>query len=62
MAYPRRLLNDHETVVVDLHPHWWCLAAPITMLVAADGVRGATLLYTDAQTLPRTAAGYASSA
>ena len=43
MAYPRRLLNDHETVVVDLHPHWWCLAAPVVALVAAMslGCRGA---------------------
>jgi hypothetical protein len=35
MAYPRRLLNDHETVVVDLHPHWSCLVKPIVLLVGA---------------------------
>ena len=23
MPFPRRLLNDYETVVLDLHPHWW---------------------------------------
>ena len=23
MPFPRRLLNDYETVILDLHPHWW---------------------------------------
>ena len=23
MPFPTRLLNDYETVVLDLHPHWW---------------------------------------
>ncbi len=23
MPYPTKLLNDNETVVLDLHPHWW---------------------------------------
>lgn len=23
MPFPRRLLNDYETVALDLHPHWW---------------------------------------
>ena len=23
MPYPKRLLNRHEEVAVDLHPHWW---------------------------------------
>jgi uncharacterized membrane protein YdbT with pleckstrin-like domain len=23
MPYPPKLLNDNETVVLDLHPHWW---------------------------------------
>jgi uncharacterized membrane protein YdbT with pleckstrin-like domain len=23
MPYPQKLLNDNETVVLDLHPHWW---------------------------------------
>jgi uncharacterized membrane protein YdbT with pleckstrin-like domain len=59
MTYPRRLLNDHETVVVDLHPHWWCLVAPITLLVAAMAASIAVLLQTDARTLPRTALGWA---
>lgn len=23
MPFPRRLLNDHESIALDLHPHWW---------------------------------------
>ena len=60
MAYPRRLLNDHETVVVDLHPHWWCLVGPVSLLVVAMAVAVASLVYTDAETLPRSITGYAS--
>lgn len=26
MPFPRRLLNDDETIVLDLRPHWWVLA------------------------------------
>lgn len=26
MPFPRRLLNDYETITLDLHPHWWFLA------------------------------------
>jgi uncharacterized membrane protein YdbT with pleckstrin-like domain len=59
MAYPRRLLNDHETVVVDLHPHWWCLVKPIVLLVAAMVASIVVLLQTDARTLPRTSLGWA---
>lgn len=33
MPFPRKLLNDHETVAVDLHPHWWFFAKPVTALV-----------------------------
>lgn len=28
MPFPRRLLNDYETISVDLHPHWWFLGPP----------------------------------
>lgn len=35
MPYPRRLLNDHETVALDLHPHWWYFAKAVVALVAA---------------------------
>ena len=26
MPFPRKLLNDTEDVVLDLHPHWWFLS------------------------------------
>lgn len=26
MPYPRKLLNDNEDIVLDLHPHWWFYA------------------------------------
>ena len=33
MPFPRKLLNDDEDVVLDLHPHWWFFAAPTAALV-----------------------------
>lgn len=33
MPYPRDLLNDEETIAVDLHPHWWFFAQPTALLV-----------------------------
>jgi membrane protein YdbS with pleckstrin-like domain len=36
MPYPRELLNDDETIAVDLHPHWWFFAWPTALL--ATGV------------------------
>lgn len=32
VAFPRRLLNENETVVLDLRPHWWVLAGSVTLL------------------------------
>jgi membrane protein YdbS with pleckstrin-like domain len=34
MPYPRELLNDDETIAVDLHPHWWFFAWPTAVLIA----------------------------
>ncbi len=31
----RKLLNDDEELVLDLHPHWWFLIEPLLALVAA---------------------------
>ena len=33
MAYPKDMLNDGETVAVDLHPHWWFFAESVSALV-----------------------------
>jgi uncharacterized membrane protein YdbT with pleckstrin-like domain len=35
MPYPKKLLNDYETVALDLHPHWWYFAEPAASLVGA---------------------------
>ncbi|MFP5488918.1 MAG: PH domain-containing protein [Acidimicrobiia bacterium] len=35
MPYPRKLLNDYETVALDLHPHWWFFAEPVASLVGS---------------------------
>lgn len=35
MPYPKRLLNDYETVALDLHPHWWYFARAILGLIIA---------------------------
>ena len=35
MPFPRKLLNDTEDIVLDLHPHWWFLAKQTVALVVA---------------------------
>lgn len=35
MAFPRKLLNDGEDVIIDLVPHWSTLAKPVAALVVA---------------------------
>jgi uncharacterized membrane protein YdbT with pleckstrin-like domain len=35
MPYPKKLLNDHEAVALDLHPHWWFFAKPAAGLVGS---------------------------
>ena len=35
MPYPRKLLNDRETIVLDLHPHWWYFVEAALALVAS---------------------------
>lgn len=35
VGYPSRYLNDHETIAVDLHPHWSHFARPVAVLSAA---------------------------
>lgn len=35
MPYPRKLLNDYETVALDLHPHWWFFAEAVLALLAS---------------------------
>lgn len=46
MPYPKKLLNQHETVALDMHPHWWHFAEAAAALVAAIvlGIVSMTLL------------------
>ena len=60
MPYPRRLLNDHENVTVDLHPHWWFLAAPTIAVVASIAAAVTTLVTTDSDTTQQSIAGWGS--
>lgn len=60
MGYPDRLLNDHEAVVVDLHPHWWYFIRPTAVLVVAIAAGVATIAMTDTGTTVRTVAAWAS--
>ena len=34
MPFPKKLLNDYETVALDLHPHWWYFAEPAAAATA----------------------------
>jgi uncharacterized membrane protein YdbT with pleckstrin-like domain len=38
MPFPRKLLNDGEDVILDLHPHWWYLAPPVVAIVASTAL------------------------
>jgi uncharacterized membrane protein YdbT with pleckstrin-like domain len=35
VPFPRKLLNEGEDVVLDLHPHWWYFAAQLAALLGA---------------------------
>jgi uncharacterized membrane protein YdbT with pleckstrin-like domain len=37
LPFPRRLLNDDESIVLDLRPHWWGLVGATLLLVVALG-------------------------
>lgn len=45
MPFPRKLLNDDEQIVLDLHPHWWFFAPPLLALLAAVVVGILALAY-----------------
>ena len=46
MAFPRKLLNDGEEVVLDLRPHWWYMSRPTGPLVASMLLLGFVLTST----------------
>ena len=53
MPYPRKLLNDNETVALDLNPHWWFMAKAAVALVASIvlGILALVLLDGDTRTV-----------
>lgn len=58
VAYPRRLLNDGESVAADLTPHWWFLAKPVVVLVASITLGVVALVATDDGTTVRAVVGW----
>lgn len=51
VPFPRKLLNDHEDVVLDLHPHWWFFAPPLLALVGSVVLGGVLVGFTDVAAL-----------
>jgi len=47
VPFPRKLLNEGEEVVLDLHPHWWFLAKQTLALLAAMALGVAVLVNVD---------------
>jgi len=56
VPFPRKLLNEGEDVVLDLHPHWWFLAKQTLALLAAM-VLGVLVLVNVDQAIVRVLAG-----
>lgn len=50
MPFPRKLLNDYETVALDLHPHWWYFAEPAGALLGSVIVGGIVAFATEGDT------------
>lgn len=40
MGYPKKLLSEGETVVLETHPHWKTLVAPVLILLGTLGIAG----------------------
>jgi len=40
MAFPKKLLSEDESVVLELHPHWKVLVLPVVELLVVLGVAG----------------------
>jgi uncharacterized membrane protein YdbT with pleckstrin-like domain len=47
MPYPKKLLNDYETVALDLHPHWWYFAEAAGALIGSVVLGLASLIFLD---------------
>jgi uncharacterized membrane protein YdbT with pleckstrin-like domain len=51
MAFPERLLNEGEDVLIDSHPHWWIFAGVVTRLVLAIAIAIAIVVQFDGKTV-----------
>jgi uncharacterized membrane protein YdbT with pleckstrin-like domain len=40
VAFPKKLLNEGEDIVLDLRPHWWFMAEPTAAVLATTVVGG----------------------
>lgn len=49
MAFPKKLLNENEEIILDLHPHWWFLAPQLAALLGSLVIGGAVLVTIDVQ-------------
>ena len=47
MPYPKKLLNDYETVALDLHPHWWYFAEAGGALIGSMLIGLASWIFLD---------------
>jgi membrane protein YdbS with pleckstrin-like domain len=47
MAYPKKLLSEDESVVLETHPHWKVLVVPVIELLVVLAVAGFMLGYFD---------------
>jgi uncharacterized membrane protein YdbT with pleckstrin-like domain len=45
VAFPPKLLNDGEEVVLDLRPHWWFFVGPVFWLVVAAAVAAVVAVF-----------------
>lgn len=56
MAFPRKLLNETEAIVLDLNPHWWFMVKQTGLLIVAL-ILGAVALVVDAHGVLQILAG-----
>ena len=56
MPFPRKLLNDDESVVLDVHPHWWYYG-PQVFATVVTLILGLSVL-TNLDGIARTVVGY----
>lgn len=59
MTFPKKNLNPGETVVLDMHPHWWYFAEPAFTLLGAI-ILGIFVLTIDGSGGTKTALSYVS--